>query len=210
MASGHGASVMRNLCYSAPRHPRTDKPATENERTRSSLEVEPPESQGLKPVDDNRPPSSRRRKRHKPKRSMRESLSDSLRELDDVDEEHFYEHLLALKNEHKKTLKAVEKLYYSEKEKLHSGFELDSKTKIAADDFDESRIPEQFPLDVFDPFKEAAKDEKENLEIPVRSKDHIKDMSVRDDTRTEFKENEGKNCEIHAHIQFFCRTYEPN
>ena len=188
---------MKNLCYTAPRHPRTNKPATENERTRSSLEVEQPESQGLKVMDDNRPPSSRRHKRHsqghKQKRSVRESLSDSLRDLGDVDEDNFYEHLLALKNEHKKTLKAIEKLYYSEKDKRHSGFSLDSRTMIAADDFDESRIPGQFPLEDFDPFKEATNDGKENFEIPFRSEDHIKDMSVRDERKIEDEENEGEN-----------------
>jgi len=201
MASNHGGAVMRNLCYTAPRHPRTNKPATENERTRSSLEVEPTEAQRLQVLDDNRPPPSRGHKRHHqghtPKRSVRESLSDSLRELDDVGEEHFYEHLLALKNEHKKTLKAVEKLYYSEKDKLHSGFELDSGTKISVNDFDESRIPEQFPLHHYDPFKEPMEDEgKENVEIPVRSEDHIKDMSVREETIIEDKENEGKNIKL--------------
>lgn len=197
MASGHGVSVMKNLCYTAPRHPRTNKPATENERTRSSLEVEQPESQGLKVLDDNRPPSSRRHKRHsqgyKPKRSVRESLSDSLRELDGVDEENFYEHLLALKNEHKKTLKAVEKLYYSEKDKRDSGFSLDSRTRIAVDDFEESRIPGQFPLEDYDPFKAATEGGKEKFEIPFRSEDHIKDMSVRDETKIEDEENEGEN-----------------
>ena len=193
MASSHGAAVTRNHCYTAPRHPRTDKPATINERTRSSLENETLEGHGL---SEDKPPSSRRQNRHhqghKPKMSVRESLSQSLRELDDVDEEHFYDHLLALKNEHKKTLKAVEKLYYSEKDKYDSGFELDSSTKIAVNDYDESRIPKQFPLRNYDPFKEATEDEeKENTSIPVRPEDHIRDMSVRDERTMEDKENEG-------------------
>ena len=197
MASIHAGSVMRNLCYTAPRHPSTDKPATENERIRNSLEAEPPDDYGLEVLSD-RPPSSRRHKRHhqghKPKRSVRESLSESLRELDDVDEEHFYEHLLALKNEHKKTLKSVEKLYYSEKDKHHSGFQLDSRTKIAVDDFDESRISEQFPLHHYNPFRENTEiDGKENIEIPVVPEDHVKDMSVRGESRMEHKESEGKN-----------------
>ena len=196
MASGHGGSVMRNHCYTAPRHPRTNKPATENERTRSSLEAEAPEDRQLKGFGDDRPPSSRRHKRHhqghKPKRSVRESLSDSLRELDDVDEEHFYEHLLALKNEHKKTLKAVEKLYYTEKDKHHSGFDLDSMTKISVKDLDESRIPEQFPLHGYDPFKETTEEEeKENAKIIVKPEDHVKDMSMRDESRMQEKEYEG-------------------
>ena len=198
MASRHGGAVIRSHCYTAPRHPKTDKPATINERTRSSLENEPPEDRGFNGLSENKPPSSRRHKRHheghKPKLSVRESLSQSLRELDDVDEDHFYEHLLALKNEHKKTLKAVEKLYYSEKEKNESGFELDSRTKIAVNDYEESRIPKQFPLRDYDPVIGATEDEeKENTDIPIRPEDHIRDMSVRDDRKLEDKENEGND-----------------
>ncbi|RMX39851.1 hypothetical protein pdam_00013455 [Pocillopora damicornis] len=150
MASNHGTAVIKNLCYTAPRHPRTNKPATENERARSSLEAEPLENDGLSDFSERKLPSSRRHKKHhqghKTKVSVRESLSHSLRELDGVDEENFYEHLLALKNEHKKSLKALEKLYYSEKDKRDHGFELDSKTKIAVRDFDDSRVQEHFPL----------------------------------------------------------------
>ena len=198
MASGHGASVMKNLCYSGPRHPRTNKPATQNERTTVSLAEEPAENEELRTFDGERPPSSRRNKRHhhvhKAKRSVRDSLSDSFRELDDVDEENFYEHLLTLKNEHKKTLKAVEKLYYSEKDKLESAFDLDPRTKISENHFDGSRIPEQFPLNGYDPFqeRETAIDEKEHFERSVTPKDHIRDMSVRDEARAvEHKDNEG-------------------
>lgn len=196
MASIHGAAVTRNLCYTAPRHPRTDKPATENERARSSLEAEPLEGYGLTGFSEGKPPSSRRHKKnhqgHKPKLSVRESLSQSLRELDDVDEDNFYDHLLALKNEHKKTLKSLEKLYYSEKDKQDSGFELDSRTKIAVRDFDESRIQEQFPLRDYNPFEEVTDSEgKQEAEISVRPEDHVRDMSVRDERTIEDEENEG-------------------
>lgn len=187
---------MRNLCYKAPRHPRTELPATTNERTRTSLEAEQPANYGLEVNGDNRPSSSRSHKRHhkghKPKLSVRESLSESLRELDDVDEEHFYQHLLALKNEHKKTLKAVEKLYYTEKDRHLAGFELDSRTKIGLGDFDERRIPQHFPLHDYNPFEERDKDKREgNIEIPVMPKDLVKDMSVKDQRKIEDKENEG-------------------
>ena len=197
MASGHRGAVTRNHCYTAPRHPRTDKPATINERARSSLETEPPEGLGLNTLSEDKPPSSRRHKRHhqghKPKLSVRDSLSHSLRELDDVDQEHFYDHLLALKNEHKKTLKAVEKLYYSEKDRQDLGFQLDSRTKIAVSDYDESSIPKQFPLRDYDPFIDTTEDEEKDItHIPVRPEDHIRDMSVRDERTTEDKENQGK------------------
>lgn len=198
MASGHGGAVIRNHCYTAPRHPRTDKPATINERARSTLEIEPFEGHGLSTLSEDKPPSSRRHKRHnqghKPKLSVRDSLSQSLRELDDVDEEHFYDHLLTLKNEHRKTLKAVEKLYYSEKDRQDSGFQLDSRTKIAVSDYDESSIPKQFPLRDYDPFIEATEDEeKENTHIAARPEDHIRDMSMRDERTIEHKENEGRD-----------------
>ena len=196
MASGHEGAVIRNSCYTAPRHPRTDKPATINERARSSLEIEPLEGLGLSSLSEGNTPSSRRHKRHhqghKPKLSVRDSLSQSLRELDDVGEEHFYDHLLALKNEHKKTLKAVEKLYYSEKDRQGSGFQLDSRTKLAVSDYDGFSIPKQFPLRDYDPFIETTEDqEKDNTHIPVRPEDHIRDMSVRDERTIEDKENEG-------------------
>lgn len=188
---------MRNLCYTPPRHPRTDKPATINERARSSLENELLEGLGLNTLREDKPSSSRRHKRHqqahKPKLSVRDSLSQSLRELDDVDEEHFYDHLLALKNEHKKTLKAVEKLYYLEKDRQDSGFQLDPKTKITVSDYDESSIPRKFPLRDYDPFSETPEDEeKDDTHIPVRPEDHVRDMSVRDERTTEDKENDGK------------------
>lgn len=161
------------------------------------MEVEPPESQELRSMDGSSPSSSRRTKRrhqgHKPKRSVRDSLSDSFRELKDVDEEHFYEHLLALKNEHKKTLKTLEKLYYSEKDKLQSGhgFDLDSRTRISVDDLDESRIHGKVSSDVYDPFHETVTDRKGNFEMSVRPQDHIRDMSVRDETTAvDHEENE--------------------
>lgn len=199
MASGHGGAVIRNNCYTAPRHPRTDKPATINERARSSSEVESLEGLGLSSLSEDKSPSSRRHRRHhqghKPKLSVRDSLSQSLRELDDVGEEHFYDHLLALKNEHKKTLKAVEKLYYSEKDRQDFGFQLDSRTKLAVDDYDGSSIPKQFPLRDYDPFIETKEDQEKgntSIHIPVRPQDHIRDMSVRDEETTEDKENEGR------------------
>jgi len=197
MASGHAGAVTRNHCYTAPRHPRTGKPATINERARSSLEIEPLEGLELSTLSEEKPPSSRKHKRHhqgqKPILSVRDSLSQSLRELDDVDEEHFYDHLLALKNEHKKTLKAVEKLYYSEKDRQDSGFKLDSTTKIAVSGYDESRIRKQFPLRDYDPLTETTEDDKkDDTHIPVRPEDHIRDMSVRDERTTEDKENEGR------------------
>lgn len=197
MASGHGGAVMRNLCYTPPRHPGTVKPATINERARSSLETEPLEGLGLNTLSEDKPPSSRRHKRHhqghKPKLSVRDSLSQSLRELDDVDEEHFYDHLLALKNEHKKTLKAVEKLYYSEKDRQDSGFQLDPRTRITVSDYDESSIPKNFPLRDYDPILEMTEDEeKDDTNVPVRPEDHVRDLSVRDERTTEDKENEGR------------------
>lgn len=202
MASNHGTTVIKNLCYTAPRHPRTNKPATENERARSSLEAEPLENDGLSDFSERKLPSSRRHKKHhqghKTKVSVRESLSHSLRELDGVDEENFYEHLLALKNEHKKSLKALEKLYYSEKDKRDNGFELDSKTKIAVRDFDESRVQEHFPLRDYNPFLRAEEnDEKEGTAISVRPEDCIRDMSIREHRTKEDKENEGNNIMHH-------------
>ena len=201
---------MKNLCYTAPRHPGSDKPATENERPGKCIEADGIENEVLRTPTHDKRPSSR-----KSKRSVRESFSQSLRDLEDVDESEFYDHLLTLKNEHKRTLKAVEKIYYSELGKRRSGFELDTGTTIAVNDYVEKVPPEaeEIPLDSFghsvDNFNPAVVDfrnyakEHSRGDLPHRPKDHVRDMSIGNGETELNKENEGRFLTLYFYFPLF-------
>ena len=203
MATRHEISVVKNQCYKAPRHPKTDKPATENERPQSSLQSDG----NLEDHDANSSrkerSSSRRSKRDKEslKRSLRaerNALAQSLIDMS-ADDEDFYKNLLSLKNEHRKSLKTIERMYYTQLEKEHLGFDLDDNTRISigyvADKPHEKAIP-----DGYDPLGKdwsESNDVKRNAEQSDSRvsfsppEDHVKDMSDRNYRLTENKENEG-------------------
>ena len=129
--------------------------------------------------------SSRRSHKHgkgrKKRSSAREALSRSLQELEGVGEEDFYDRLVQLRNEHKKTLKNVEKLYYGELEKQRAGFQLDSQTRITVDD--EPRMAyKTYDPGNYNPFEEdAGLDEKDTIVASRSPVDHVKDMSTTDE-----------------------------
>lgn len=175
MATTHGITVVKNLCYSAPRKPKTKIPATEDERVLQDTSVEDADYR-------EKQISSRRKgtKIHTPKAMM-----ESLKELQTVDEKDFYKHLLALKKEHKKTLKHVEKMYYTELQKHHNGFDLDDKTRITVED--ESLVKrgarKTIPDD-YNPYEDGYEELLKSDLLPAT--DLIRDMSV-----NEKQENRG-------------------
>lgn len=180
MATSHGITVVKNLCYTAPRKPKTKLPATENERTDRGISLELSEG-------EERPTSSRSRgtKVHTPK-----AMVESLKELQSMDEKDFYRHLLSLKKEHKKTLKTVEKAYYSELGKQRSGFDLDENTRISVEDGEQMRkfATEKFIRDDYDPYEVGYQELLESDLLPAT--DLVRDMSAR--KQEENKENQGR------------------
>lgn len=192
MATIHGLSVVKNHCYVAPRHPKTNKPATENERPGQSLETDERESERMEEREHSSSSRRRHKSRHRKKRcSAREALSRSLQELEGVDEGKFYERLVKLRNEHKKTLKTVETLYYGELEKQRAGFQLDSKTRIALDEDDPKTAYKEYDPGDYNPFEKDSDDGdqgKENWPVASRAVDHVRDMSSREEPGTK---NEG-------------------
>lgn len=202
MATDHGLSVLKNQCYKAPRHPKTNKPATENERSHSSLQSD----EILEDYEVNssrKEKSSRRSKRDKKealKRSLRaerNALAQSLIDMS-LNDEDFYKNLLSLKSEHKKSLKTIEQMYYTRLEKEQNGFDLDDNTRISLDGFSKSTHSKSIP-EFCNSFEEEW-NEDARLNIDKLSsgisfsapEDHIKDMSGGGYGPAENKENEGK------------------
>jgi len=182
MATSHGATVVKNLCYSAPRKPKTKLPASENERTI------PNSNDDYEDLNEKR--SSRHEKGikiHTPK-----SMRDSLKELQTLDEKDFYKHLLALKKEHKRTLKTVEKMYYSEMQKQRSGFDLDHETRITIeDDSLVKRAAKTTIPDDYNPYDVGYEELLQSDLLPAS--DLVRDMSVKENQQ--LKSSQGKaNC----------------
>lgn len=206
MATIHGFSVIKNHCYTAPRHPKTNKPATEDERSYSSslqsngLDEDFGQNCGRK---DNSDKSSKRSKRDKEalKRSLRaerNALAQSLIDMS-VDDEDFYKKLLSLKCEHKKSLKMIERMYYTQLEKERDGFDLDDNTRISLDYVSKRphtrAVPEFYnPLEKEWSKKDDANEDNEETSSRISfsaPEDHVKDLSGRDYRPAENKENEG-------------------
>ncbi|XP_032237239.2 protein FAM161B [Nematostella vectensis] len=177
MATTHGITAVKNLCYTAPRKPKSKIPATENERIHRTLDLDVSEGDGNASSGRKiRSSNSGGSKIQTPK-----SIRDSLKQLQTADQADFYKHLVALKKEQKRTLKTVEKMYYSELEKQRSGFDLDENTRISLDYEPQLDIPHH---ESFDPFEKGYKDEyiegTQQPRSPVR--DFLRDMSSREPT----------------------------
>ena len=114
MATTHALTVVKNNCYKAPRLSNTDLPASMkeiNERDSFSHCSEVSEES----LDDLKRTKSRTSHRHT-NRSRNKYIQNYERE-DGVSEEQFYDNLMNLREEHKKTLKLLETRYYDELKK---------------------------------------------------------------------------------------------
>lgn len=114
MATTHALAVVKNNCYKAPRLSNTDMPASMkeiNEQTSFSQNYEGEEGY-LDDRERTKTRTSTGRKRQLNK--ARDEFIQSFEAGDDVREEQFYENLLKLREEHKKTLKFLETKYYEE------------------------------------------------------------------------------------------------
>lgn len=190
MATRHGVTVVKNLCYSAPRKPKTKLPATENEREILDANVE-----GEDNIEEHS--SSRRQgtKIHTPRAMM-----ESLKELQTLDEKDFYKHLLALKKEHKKTLKHVEKMYYTDMQKQRSGFDIDNETRITVeDDSLIKRAARKTIPDDYNPYDNGYEELLQSDLLPAT--DLVRDMSVKE--HQESKENQGLFDHLVGYVGWF-------
>ncbi|XP_028398892.1 protein FAM161B-like [Dendronephthya gigantea] len=120
MATTHAFAVVKNNCYKAPRLSNTDMPASMKEINEQTSFSQSSEGDEVSLDDRNRRKtrSSTGRKRHINK--GRDKFIQSFEAGDDVSEEQFYENLLKLREEHKKTLKFLETKYYNELRKEKS------------------------------------------------------------------------------------------
>ena len=116
MATTHALTVVKNNCYKAPRLSNTDLPSSmkeieEKDSFSHNFEVNEGSLDDLKPTktrtSTNRRHSNRSRNKH----------IQNYEKEDGVSEEQFYENLINLREEHKKTLKLLETRYYNELKK---------------------------------------------------------------------------------------------
>ena len=201
MATTHGFSVIKNQCYTAPRHPKTNKPATEDERSLSSSLQSDGFNEDHGENCGRKDKSFKRSKRDKEalKRSLRaerNALAQSLIDMS-VDDEDFYKNLLSLKGEHKKSLKMIERMYYTQLEKERHGFDLDGNTRISLDYVSKRPQTKSVPEFYNPPEKEWSENVDDTEETSSRisfsaAEDHVKDMSGRDYGPPYNKENEGR------------------
>lgn len=119
MATSHAISVVKSHCYTAPRISNTDRPATAKELSREQRK------HGLRHKDEvigqqndvstrnsSRTATAGRYASHDKHQGQGSSLNYETREA--VSEEQFYQNLMKLKEEHKKSLRLLETKYYDE------------------------------------------------------------------------------------------------
>ena len=129
MATTHALTVVKNNCYKAPRLSNTSLPASMKEIKEHhsfSQSSEGGEESGDSLNRTKTPTSSGRR--HINKNKNRHRFIQSYEKEDGVSEEQFYENLIKLREEHKKTLKLLETRYHNELKK-QSGFQWDGFQK---------------------------------------------------------------------------------
>lgn len=116
MATTHAISVVKNHCYTAPRISKTDRPATTLDLNQGQIKRD--YGQKTEATDEESEVSTRMPTRtvtvsnHAHPKHRNTSLS--YEQGDAISEEQFYQNLMSLKEEHKKTLKLLETRYYEE------------------------------------------------------------------------------------------------
>ena len=126
MATTHALTVVKNNCYKAPRVSNTNLPASMKE-----IKEQDAFSQNSHDSEDNFDHSKIEKNRTSTdRRHINKSRNNKIQryeKADGVSEEQFYENLMKLREEHKRTLKLLETRYYNELEKQNSfqwnGFE---------------------------------------------------------------------------------------
>lgn len=116
MATSHAISVVKSHCYTAPRISNTDRPATAKELSREQRkrsvrhkdEVIDWHNDVLTRNSSRTETDVGRYARHDQDSSLNYETQDA------VSEEQFYQNLVKLKEEHKKSLKLLETKYYDE------------------------------------------------------------------------------------------------
>ena len=125
MATTHALTVVKNNCYKAPRLSNTGLPASMKEIKEDHSFSQ--SSEGGEQSDDDLNRTKTRTssgRRHINKNKNRHKFIQSYEKEDGVSEEQFYENLIKLREEHKKTLKLLETRYHNELKK-QSGFQWD-------------------------------------------------------------------------------------
>ena len=117
MATTHALTVVKNNCYKAPRFSNTDLPASmkEIEEKDSFSHNSEVSEESLDDLKRTKTRTYRTNRRHT-NRSLNKCIQNYEKE-DGVSEEQFYENLIKLREEHKKTLKLLETKYYNELKK---------------------------------------------------------------------------------------------
>ena len=116
MATTHALTVVKNNCYKAPRLSNTGLPASMKEmKEKDSFSQNSEVSE--ESVDDLKRTKTRTSTSRRHTNRNRNKFIQNYEKGDGVSEEQFYENLIKLREEHKKTLKLLETRYYNELKK---------------------------------------------------------------------------------------------